>query len=468
MATTRLIPLHMRKNRSVLSSISESTDYVENPEKTDGGELISSYECDPVTVDSEFLFSKKQYENITGRSQGDRDVIAYHLRQSFKPGEIDPQIANIIGYELARSFTKGRNAFIVATHIDRKHIHNHIIINSTSLDCKRKFRNFWGSSKAIQRISDRLCLENGLSVIENPKPSKGHYGTWLGDNKPLSQRENLREVIDSILQNCKSFDEFISAIKSAGYEIKQGKYLSFKGGEQQKFIRCKSLGDDYTEQAIIERLEGKRVVTPKPKTKALLIFPPAPQKINMLIDIQEKIQQGKGAGYEHFAKIFNLKEAAKTLIFLQENNMTDYSLLEQKVIQSKTRFNEISDRIKAIDKRLPEINELQKHIGTYTKTLEVYRQYRDSGYDKKFYSTHKDNIVLHKSAKTFFDELGLTKLPTIKTLQGEYAKLYSEKKKLYSEYKPAREKMIQFATAKQNVEQILYPPTANKSQMISL
>lgn len=190
-------------------------------------------ECDPKTVQAEFMLSKRQYDDITGRTQ-EINVIAYQIRQSFKPGEIDPELANKISYELSMSFAKGNHAFIVATHIDKAHIHNHIIFNSTSLDCTKKFRDFKRSGKVLAQISDRLCLENGLSIIENPKRSKGHYGKWLDDNKPLSHSDKLRQTIDEALaQKPKTFDEFLQLVQSAGYEIKSGKHYAFKGAEQK-------------------------------------------------------------------------------------------------------------------------------------------------------------------------------------------------------------------------------------------
>ena len=195
MATTRLISMHKNKGKDC---IVDRIDYALNPAKTNDGEYVSSYECDPKTVKGEFLLSKKIYSNITGREQ-ENDVILYQIRQSFKPGEITPEVANKIGYELGLRFTKGNHAFIVATHIDKSHIHNHIIYNSTSLDCTRKFRDFLGTGKAVRKISDRLCLENGLSIIENSKRGKNHYGKWLEDKKPISHSEKIRQTIDKIL-----------------------------------------------------------------------------------------------------------------------------------------------------------------------------------------------------------------------------------------------------------------------------
>lgn len=189
------MPLHVGKGRNISTAISDIIDYVENPQKTDFGKFIYGYECDTRLADAEFLLSKRQYANLTGRNQGADDVIAYHLRQAFKPGEVTPEEANQIGRELALKLTKGNHAFVVCTHVDKHHVHNHIIINSTTLDCQKKFRNFWGSTWAIRRMNDKLCLEHGLSIVENPKPSREHYGTWLGNKKQPSFQEQIRIAI---------------------------------------------------------------------------------------------------------------------------------------------------------------------------------------------------------------------------------------------------------------------------------
>ena len=365
MATTRLMPLHTGKGRTVAEALGRTTDYVKNPEKTDGGELVTAYQCNPAIADQEFLFSKRQYASITGRNQKEHDVIAYHLRQSFKPGEITPELANKIGYDLAMSLTKGKHAFIVCTHVDKQHIHSHIVFNSTSLDCSRKFNNFWGSSFAVRKISDLLCWENGLSVIENPKPSRGSYGSWLGE-KPPTVRGQLERMIEAALTGCKDFDSFLAALKAAGVEVKRGKHLASKIPGGKKFVRCSSLGEDYTEAAILERISGKRIVVPKGERTAP----------NLLIDIQSKMQQAHSPGFERWASVFNLKEMAKTLSFLQEHGLLAYADLEAACDATVQKYHDISDRTKANSERMKEISELQKHIGTYGKTREIYAQYR--------------------------------------------------------------------------------------------
>ena len=451
-ATTRLMPLHTGKGRSVAEALGRTTDYVKNPEKTNNGDLVSAYECNPSIVDKEFLFSKRQYATATGKKENENSVIAYHLRQSFMPGEITPEKANEIGYKLAMSLTKGNHAFIVCTHVDKAHIHSHIIFNSTSLDCTRKFRNFWGSSKAIRKLSDILCLENGLSVIENPKPSKGSYGTWLGDEKPATFRGKLEEMIDmAISSGCVDFEDFLETLRRANVEIKQGKHLAFRIPGAKRFIRCDSLGADYSEKEIRERLDGK--LTAKEKARK-----PKPKETpQMLIDIQTRMQQANSPGFERWAKSFNLKEMAKTLIFLQENNLTDLEMLRKQCDEAAARFHRLADKSRANSERMKEIVELQKHIGAYVKTREVYAEYRKLPPKKqsKFFEQHSGQIDACRAAKKYFDSLGLKELPRYERLKREYAALNAENKQIYTQYRETREKMRELLTAENNVKRIL-------------
>ena len=237
------MPLHIGKGRDVSTAIADVIDYVENPQKTDHGKYIYGYECDSRIADAEFLLSKRQYLNLTGRQRGADDVIAYHLRQSFRPGEITPEQANQIGQELALKLTKGNHAFVVCTHTDKHHIHNHIIFNSTTLDCTRKFRNFWGSTWAVRRINDKLCLEHGLSIVEDPKPSRGHYGTWLGDEKQPPYQEQLRRIIDAVLEEKPTdFEDFLKKLEAAGVEVnRERKNLRLRVPGQERFSRCNTL-----------------------------------------------------------------------------------------------------------------------------------------------------------------------------------------------------------------------------------
>ena len=445
LAATRLIALHKNKGKSVAACLKSRTDYAQNPDKTQQGELVNSYECSPLTVDEEFMLSKRQYELATGRRQKS-DVIAYQIRQSFKPGEITAEEANKVGYELAMRFTKGKYAFIVATHTDRKHIHNHIIYNSTALDSTRKFRDFLLSGLAVQRLSDLICLEHQLSVIEI-KPYRERQKRTLYPPKE-SNRDKLCSVIDGILLNEKplDFEIFLQKLEQQGYEVKRGKHTSVKGARQKRFIRFRTLGTGYGEDEIKAVIAGEAEHRPHQKQ------PPKEQSFHLLVDIQAKLSEGKGEGYARWAKRYNLKEMSKTLIFLQENKIGSIEEMQERVNAATARYHELGDSIKAAEQRMAEIAVLRAHIVNYAKTRPVYDAYRKAGYSKKFLEEHREQITLHKAAKVAFDEASLKKLPKVKELDAEYSALLSQKKAAYPAYRKARDEMQELKKAQKNVE----------------
>jgi len=444
MAATRLIALHKNKGKTVVACLKSRTDYAQNPDKTKRGELVSSYECSPLTVDEEFMLSKRQYELATGRRQKS-DVIAYQIRQSFKPGEITAEEANKVGYELAMRFTKGKYAFIVATHTDREHIHNHIIYNSTALDSTRKFRDFLLSGLAVQRLSDLICLEHQLSIIEK-KPYRERQKRTLYLPKE-SNRDRLCSVIDTILtEKPNDYDDFLKKLEQQDYEVKRGKYTSVKGARQKRFIRFRTLGVGYSEEelkAVIAR-EAEHCPHQKQQPKA--------KPFNLLVDVQAKLAEGKSGGYARWAKKYNLKEMSKTLIFLQEKKIGSIEEMQERVDAATTRYHELGDSIKVAETRMAEIAVLRTHIVNYAKTRPVYDAYRKAGYSKRFLENHRAEIALHKAAKTAFDKANLKKLPKVKELDVEYSKLLTEKKALYPDYRKAKEEMQELLRAKRNVE----------------
>ena len=307
-ATTRIIPLHLNKGKTLAACLSARIDYATNPDKTENYERISAYECNPHTADAEFLFSKRQYEHITGRTQKN-NVIAYQIRQSFKPGEVTPEEANQIGYELAMRFLKGNHAFMVCTHVDKKHIHSHIIFNSTTLDCTHKFRDFLGSGKAIGRLSDIICMEHGLSIIEKPKrythPTYDKWQEEKGVPKKPSNREQIRVAIDTVLvQTPPNMQAILRLLEEAGYTIRRGKHISLRHPDFKRAVRLDSLGDGYTEDAIMAVLAGTKEHKPRQRKKNPLAKP----KNSLLIDIEAKLQEGKGGGYKLCRKPEGLQE----------------------------------------------------------------------------------------------------------------------------------------------------------------
>ena len=449
-----MLQRHANEGESIAEAIRDCLDYGKNPEKTEDGKYISSYECDPATVAAEFLLAKASYKAMTGREQKKgSDVLCYQIRQSFYPGEITPEEANRISYELAMRWTKGRHAFIVTTHTDKQHIHSHIYYNSTTLDCTRKFRNFWGSSFALRRLSDRLCLENGLSIVENPKPrSKGkfrNYGEWqAGQKKPLTYQDRLRAALDTALaKRPADFPAFLSLMEQAGYEVKQRRgVISFRAPDQERFTRLRSatLGEGYSEADIRAALSGSRQRPGQPR-----------QKISLAIDIQSRLQ-GKGPGYERWAKVFNLKQMAAALAYLQDNGLTDYEQLEQKATAATEHFHKLSDQIKSTEAALHTNMELKVATVQYAKTRPVFEKYKASKYSKKFLAEHEADIELYRAACADFKAiLGGAKLPKMDTLKEEGRKLSEQKKKLYAEYRKTKADMQEVTTIKANIDYLL-------------
>ena len=402
--------------------------------------------------------AKASYAAMTGREQKkENDVLCYQIRQSFYPGEITPKEANRIGYELAMRWTKGRHAFIVTTHTDKQHIHCHIYYNSTTLDCTRKFRNFWGSSFALRRLSDRLCLENGLSIVENPKPrSKGkyrNYGEWQKERKgPLSYQDRLRLTIDTVLaERPADLDEFLALMKRAGYEVKtvRGGGISFRltGQGQERFtrLRASTLGDGYDLQDVLAAIEGKEKRPGRSE-----------RKISLAVDIQAKLAAGKGPGYERWAKVFNIKQMAAALAYIQDNNLTDYEQLAKKATEAADRFHVISEQVKQTEQAMKTNAGLKAATVQYAKTRPVFEQYKATKYSRKFLAEHEADLELYRAAQAEMRSLlGGAKLPKMDVLKEEGRKLTAKKKQLYGEYQKARRDMQELVTIKANIDTLM-------------
>lgn len=461
MAATRLITMHINKGKTIAQSLGDRTDYAINPDKTLNGEYVSSYECSPEIVDTEFLLAKQKYSSITGREpQHGRDIIAYQIRQSFLPGEVTPEQANKIGYELAMRFTGGQHQFIVATHIDKAHVHNHIIFNSTTLDCTHKFNNYKDSAEVVREMSDRLCLENDLSIIEDPAPKGKHYAEWKAEREGTSWKAKLRKTIDELLPGCTDFDYFLKRMRAAEYEVKRGKYISFRAPGQERFTRAKTLGKEYAEDVLRAKISGTYIPSISrrkfPKTED--------RRVAYIIDIQQKLAEGKGAGYEKWAKVFNLKESAKALNFFTEHGLTSMEELNAKAETASANFNLISDKLKLNEARMREIKELKTHIINYGKTRNTYAAYRKAKRPGEFYEQHYADIEMHLAAKRAFDELGVKKLPSLAQLNTEFSELSAQRKAQYEDYRKAKTDMLEWAATKNNMERILRTTDKEKHQ----
>jgi len=460
MATTRLMARHVGSGKTIMKTLKDSFDYGKNPNKTRNGDLILAYECDPATADAEFLLSKAKYKAITGREQK-HDVLYYQIRQAFPPGEIDAGTALKIGYDLAMRWTKGQHAFFVVSHVDRPHPHCHIYYNSTSLDCTRKFRDFIGSARAVRRLSDRICLEHGLSVITNPKlRSKGkfkHYGEWLGRNKPQTLQEKLKTQIDVCLATkLRNMDAFLQAMAAAGYEVKHGRggTISFRAEGQERFTRLRAsiLGKGYGQEDIRAIIEGRAA-------------PQERRKVNLIVDIESRMRAEKGPAYERWAKIFNLKQMAAALQYLQENGLTEYEQLAQKTAELTDRFHALSDRIKTTEAAMQVNAELKAAMVDYAKTRPVFEGYKAAKYSRKYLAEHAADLAAYRAAQdTFRRLLSGAKLPKMNTLKAESRELATRKKVAYGEYRTARKDMQEIVTVKANIDHLFGLTDAQKNK----
>jgi hypothetical protein len=392
--------------------------------------------------------SKRQYKHYTGKEEKN-DVLVYQVRQSFKPGEVTPEEANQIGYDFASRFLKGKHAFFVCTHTDKSHIHNHIYWNAVTLDCKKKFRDFRRSHRAVSRLSDLICTEHQLSVIDKPQRGGTAYNKWHGFKGKPSHRELLRIAIDEALeQKPHDFDAFLALLAEQGFKVKNGKHLTFVHPDFKQNIRMYTLGDEYSEDAVRAIIKGQRVHQPKKRRKVW-----DANRAQSIIDIQAKLVAGKGEGYRRWATVENLKRMAKTKLYMDEHGL-DYDAMSARKSELAKKEKELSAKITEAQNRIAEVNVLKTHIVNYSKTRDVYVAYRKSGYSKKYLEEHEDDIIIHKAAKKAFDELGVKKLPTIKSLQMEFAELLTTKKEAYAELKKVRDELRDIAVHTANYEEL--------------
>ena len=395
------------KIKPIKSTLSKALDYILNPDKTDEKMLVSSFGCSYETADIEFEFTLSQ-----ALDKGSN--LAHHLIQSFEPGEVDYQKAHEIGRQLADAVTKGQYESVLTTHIDKGHIHNHIIFCAVNFMDYHKYNSNKRTYYGIRNMSDKLCRENGLSVLVPEKGSKGkNYAAY---KKEKTAKTKLKIAIDTLVPAVSDFEELLSRLQTAGYEIKQGKYISCRVPGQERFTRLKTLGADYTEEALKERISGKRTRAAKaPKTD---------RGVSLLIDIQNSIKAQQNKGYEQWAKIHNLKQAAKTMNFLTENKIEQYADLTAKIAEVSAESAQAADVLKDAEKRLSDMALLIKHITAYQKTKPVYDAYRKARNKEKYRAAHENSIILFEAAVKALRAAGVSdKLPNLAALQAEYEKL---------------------------------------------
>ena len=429
------------KIKPVKSTLSKALDYIQNPDKTDGKTLVSSFGCSYETADIEFGYTLSQ-----ARQKGNN--LAFHLIQSFEPGEVDCEKAHAIGKQLADAATKGQHEYVLTTHIDKGHIHNHIIFCAVNFVDYHKYNSNKRSYYGIRNMSDKLCRENGLSVVVPGKGSKGKsYAEYQAEKAGTSWKGKLKIAVDTLIPQVASFEELLQRLQAAGYEIKPGKYISCRAPGQERFTRLKTLGADYTEEAIRERIAGRRAKAAK--------APREQRGVSLLIDIENSIKAAQSKGYEQWAKIHNLKQAAKTMNFLTEHKIEQYADLVSRIEEMAAESGQAADALKNAEKRLADMAVLIKNVSTYQKTKPVYDAYRKARNREKYRAGQEQAIILHEAAARSLKAAGIAKLPNLAALQSEYEALQAQKEALYADYGKLKKKVREYDIIKQNIDSIL-------------
>ena len=422
MAATRIMSIHINKGKTPRQCVSAQLKYIMNPEKTNGGLLISSHACVPESAANEFMLYRQEYQVNTGREIAN-EVLLYHIRQAFKPGEVTPEEANEIGKELASRLTDDQFAYVVATHIDKQHVHNHIVICSTALDCQHKYRDVKRSSKDLSRLSDTICEEHQLSVIHDPQNKTVSYDKWQGNQKRFTHRDFLRMAIDAALSTQPDgFDALMQMLEDTGCLIKRGAHISIKPPDGQRYIRLDTLGPEYDESTLRRVLAGDHVHIPKVPRGDY-----TDSQIKRLVDIEAKLRAGKGKGYEVWAQRNNIDAKAQMIIFLKEHQINSIEELNDQIHSIQDQQNDLKSSLRDKQNRMKEINRQRQAIRDYSRTKEAYAQYKESGWSTKFYQEHQQEIEDHKKAQTVYSSFG-GKIPTLKELTEEYDALKAQAK----------------------------------------
>ena len=435
------------KIKAIRGTLSKAIAYILNPEKTDEKLLVSSYGCASETAAREFEWTRKIAEQ---KGMNPVRIIARHVIQSFEIGEVTPELAHEIGKQFADEILGGKYEYVLTTHIDKDHVHNHLIFNAVDFVDYHAYKSYKRIYYDMREVSDRLCKENGLSVIP-PSQNKGMgYKEYTEAKRGTSWKQKLKQTIDRLVITAKDYDDFLRLMQEAGYEIKPGKYISFRAEGQERFTRSKTIGENYTEERIKERIAGR---TPRRSQRQT-----TPKGISLIGDIQERIRLIDSKGYEHKAKLTILKEAARTLNYLTENNLLQYADLEKKVEDVHGSYDRTGKELKGVEARLREVQPLIKNISNYQRLKPVYDAFQKAKDKPGFKAKHEAELVIFEAARsTLLAMQGDEKLPSLKTLQAEQQRLLEEQQRLYDERAKLKKEVKQIETIKSNVDTFLAP-----------
>ena len=435
------------KIKAIRGTLSKAIAYILNPEKTDEKLLVSSYGCASETAAREFEWTRKIAEQ---KGMNPVRIIARHVIQSFGIGEVTPELAHEIGKQFADEILGGKYEYVLTTHIDKDHVHNHLIFNAVDFVDYHAYKSYKRIYYDMREVSDRLCKENGLSVIP-PSQNKGMgYKEYTEAKRGTSWKQKLKQTIDRLVITAKDYDDFLRLMQEAGYEIKTGKYISFRAEGQERFTRSKTIGENYTEERIKERIAGR---TPRRSQRQT-----TPKGISLIGDIQERIRLIDSKGYEYKAKLTILKEAARTLNYLTENNLLQYADLERKVEDVHSSYDRTGKELKGVEARLREVQPLIKNISNYQRLKPVYDAFQKAKDKPGFKAKHEAELVIFEAARsTLLAMQGDEKLPSLKTLQAEQQRLLDEQQRLYDERAKLKKEVKQIETIKSNVDTFLAP-----------
>ena len=435
------------KIKAIRGTLSKAIAYILNPEKTDEKLLVSSYGCASETAAREFEWTRKIAEQ---KGMNPVRIIARHVIQSFEIGEVTPELAHEIGKQFADEILGGKYEYVLTTHIDKDHVHNHLIFNAVDFVDYHAYKSYKRIYYDMREVSDRLCKENGLSVIP-PSQNKGmSYKEYTEAKRGTSWKQKLKQTIDRLVITAKDYDDFLRLMQEAGYEIKPGKYISFRAEGQERFTRSKTIGENYTEERIKERIAGR---TPRKSQRQT-----TPKGISLIGDIQERIRLIDSKVYEHKAKLTILKEAARTLNYLTENNLLQYADLEKKVEDVHSSYDRTGKELKGVEARLREVQPLIKNISNYQRLKPVYDAFQKAKDKPGFKAKHEAELVIFEAARsTLLAMQGDEKLPSLKTLQAQQQRLLDEQQRLYDERAKLKKEVKQIETIKSNVDTFLAP-----------
>lgn len=435
------------KIKAIRGTLSKAIAYILNPEKTDEKLLVSSYGCASETAAREFEWTRKIAEQ---KGMNPVRIIARHVIQSFEIGEVTPELAHEIGKQFADEILGGKYEYVLTTHIDKDHVHNHLIFNAVDFVDYHAYKSYKRIYYDMREVSDRLCKENGLSVIP-PSQNKGMgYKEYTEAKRGTSWKQKLKQTIDRLVITAKDYDDFLRLMQEAGYEIKTGKYISFRAEGQERFTRSKTIGENYTEERIKERIAGR---TPRRNRRQTV-----PKGISLIGDIQERIRLIDSKDYEYKAKLTILKEAARTLNYLTENNLLQYADLEKKVEDVHSSYDRTGKELKVVEARLREVQPLIKNISNYQRLKPVYDAFQKAKDKPSFKAKHEAELVIFEAARsTLLAMQGDEKLPSLKTLQAEQQRLLDEQQRLYDERAKLKKEVKQIETIKSNVDTFLAP-----------